>query len=254
MIIANIKKGFTYELKVFFLFLIILFNTLFYYYGFSQFTYEISLFLRLAQLEGDLGTYLVRFLLFFVFLGVIPLLTVKLMKLPLYLTGITCNFKFLSSKLFWITFVFVVFGAISGSFNPALQAYYPLSNTILIMSRVNPIVFVVHGFLYTFLYYIPWEMSFRGLLLLPLAIDQHLNKTQLVKSTFLVNKHIWFLMPQIAVTVLLHLPHPFSETLGSVIFGIVAGILTLQYKSILPGLILHIVAGITLDFFLIFIH
>jgi hypothetical protein len=254
MTLPKLKKNFTYEVRVFLLFLVILIGTLLYYYGNSTFSYEISKIVGLSYLEGDLGQYLVRFILFFLLVGIAPFIFAIIINIPLHNAGFNFNRNFLWSKYFWLAFVVVFLGAISGSFSPELQAYYPLSKTLKDMIRIHPEIFVIHSFLYLILYYIPWEMSFRGFLLLPFIRNTPVSRSGKNYPPIQMNEILWLLIPQIAVTVLLHLPHPFSETLGSITFGIIAGMLTVKFHSIIPALLLHVLAGLTLDFFLIFVH
>jgi hypothetical protein len=54
-------------------------------------------------------------------------------------------------------------------------------------------------------------------------------------------------MLQTIPTVLIHFPHPITETMGTVVFGFLSAVIVLRTRSVFPVLLIHALAGIVLD-------
>ncbi len=88
---------------------------------------------------------------------------------------------------------------------------------------------------YLFLYYLPWESVFRGVLFLPLIPIVGL---------------IPALAVQTAISTLLHIGHPDAEVYAAAGAGLVFGLIAYATGSFLYTFILHAATGIATDTFL----
>ena len=133
----------------------------------------------------------------------------------------------------------ITFGAL-GSLDGGLASYYPYSRTLTVES---PSVgrFALHALGYITLFYIPWELLFRGIFILPL-LNYLLEEPGVIDSRARTLASL-----QIIPSALLHFGHPISESLGAVVFGAAAGFSVLHYRSIWPAVILHASSGLALD-------
>ena len=196
---------------------------------------------------GDLPAYALRFASSFLFLGALPLVAVLLLLPPGGGTGLgttvgLCGTK--SGVFTWKPFLplwlgFIIVGA-AGVFDSGLASYYPYSKTLTVDSP-SVSSFAIHAISYLLLFYIPWELLFRGVLILPL-LPVFLEKPEEIGPKSLAVASF-----QAIPSALLHFGHPISESLGAVMFGVLAGYSVLRYRSIWPGVILHASAGLALD-------
>jgi membrane protease YdiL (CAAX protease family) len=51
-------------------------------------------------------------------------------------------------------------------------------------------------------------------------------------------------MLQTIPTVLIHFPHPITETMGTVVFGFLSAVIVLRTRSVFPVLLIHALAGL----------
>ncbi|MEW5817672.1 MAG: CPBP family intramembrane glutamic endopeptidase [Spirochaetota bacterium] len=208
----------------------------------------IAQFPLLHNLPGDIPAYIFRFLLSFMLLGLFPLITAYALGETVKSLGLTMPWEFIKSPLFMLLLVLFVLSGIVSSFFPDIFAYYPYSHTLIVLIKGQGFHwFLVHSFAYLVSYYLPWELLFRGVLILPFL--QFVEE----KTSHSLNageKEVLFLLVasfQIIPSSLLHYGHPLSESLGAVLFGIVAGYMAVKTRSIIPGLIIHSLTGISLD-------
>jgi membrane protease YdiL (CAAX protease family) len=118
--------------------------------------------------------------------------------------------------------------AVLSSRDPAMRTMYPLAKAVLADGRA----FAVYEASYFFLYYLPWESVFRGVLFLPL-----------VPAIGLVPA----LVLQTALSTLLHLGHPLPEVLAAAVAGLAFGLIAYATGSFLYPLVIHATAGIAND-------
>jgi hypothetical protein len=128
---------------------------------------------------------------------------------------------------------FSLFGLLLGYKDPDLKKYYPFSKEAM----SSPGKFVLYESAYLVLYYLPWEFTFRGVVIFSLlALLPHTVPGLVVVvmiSTFL--------------STIYHIGHPNSEVLGAFILGVVAGTITAITGSFLYVLFQHALVGILND-------
>jgi len=115
------------------------------------------------------------------------------------------------------------------SLDPAFQHEYPLTK----LAGENLRTWVVWELVYL-VYYLGWEICFRGVLLFGLR-DRFGTGGALAYQT--------------AISTLVHIGKPFGETLGAVAGGVVFGAAALRSGSILWPLLAHWWLGATMDVF-----
>lgn len=111
-----------------------------------------------------------------------------------------------------------------------VRDYYPLNPR----AGDSPAMFAAHAASYL-LFYLGWEFHFRGFL--QIGLRQRLGDANA-------------LLVQVLASGLLHLGRPASETFGSLLAGLLWGILAFRTRSLLSGLLQHSLLGIALDWFL----
>lgn len=197
----------------------------------------------LKSLPGDIPVYVTRFTLSFVLFGLIPLCYLRFSGMPFSSIGLNSyRGSLLKDKLFPFLFLLCVIVGVSSAFDAALAGYYPYSKTLTIMAVENNwLYFLLHGFSYIMFYYLPWEIFFRGFLILPFLSTSELENKEITPRMLMIASF------QIIPSSMIHFGHPLSETIGAIPFGILCGWLVLRYRSIIPGLLLHITTGVTMD-------
>ena len=185
---------------------------------------------------GDITHYVIRLGSISLLLALVPLLTSRILGYRLGSMGLA-----LPKKGGWLLLggcVIMILSGFIASRNPMMQDFYPYSKTIAEYARTNGAWLALHIVLYSVFYYLPWEIFFRGVLVFPFVNSQskmgigHL--AQMVPST------------------MLHFSHPHTELFSAILFGIITGYIVWKSQSILPGLVLHIIAGVSLDIFIIY--
>lgn len=105
----------------------------------------------------------------------------------------------------------------------------------------------MHLLAYVVLYYLPWEFLFRGVLaVLPVGVFRQFAKEN-GTSSVPVEALLLIASIQIIPSAILHVGHPVTETLGAVVFGVIAAFFAVKTGSVVPGLILHAAVGLSLD-------
>jgi Type II CAAX prenyl endopeptidase Rce1-like len=124
-------------------------------------------------------------------------------------------------------------GLFIGLRDPVLREHYPFSKEAM----SSPGRFVLYELAYLVLYYLPWEFTFRGVVIFSLlALLPHTVPALVVVvmvSTFL--------------STIFHIGHPSSEVLGAFILGVLAGAATAVTGSFLYVLFQHALVGILND-------
>ena len=146
--------------------------------------------------------------------------------------------------------------AIFGALTTDLYNFYPFSHTLIEIYPQHPQILALHAILYFCLYYLPWEILFRGILIFPFLPPQTVeaplspSPQEVMAAPTILVVASWQIIP----TVFMHLPNPISETLGAIPFGFLCAYLAVRFRSIWPGLIIHSLAGIAVDFAIIIRH
>ncbi len=196
-------------------------------------------------LRGDLPVYASRFLLSFLFLGLIPLTAVLLFREKLPGLGLCRPKTFLPGWFFWMLVLFWIVVGLVAAYTPASYAFYPYSRTLLHLVEEQGFGwFALHGLLYLLCYYLPWEFFFRGFLIFPFL--RLVNEDEKKGGAALLIVASFQTIP----STLLHFGHPAVETYGAVIFGVFAAYLVIKTRSILPGLVFHATIGLATDLFI----
>lgn len=115
--------------------------------------------------------------------------------------------------------------------SPELRAVYPLDPTL----TAEWARFLPHAFRQSF-YFLAWEVLFRGVLLF--GLRKHVGGTT-------AN------MIQTALSVLAHFGRPMAETLSAIPAGLLFGAIDLRVGSIWYIAIVHWVAGLSLDWWIV---
>jgi len=200
----------------------------------------------IGRLPGDLPVYALRFLVSFLALGVLPFGTaLALGERPASL-GLVRPGPLTPRWLFPLLLAVVILGALVGAYNGPIFAYYPYSRTLTQSLPGGAGGFLLHAVFYIFLYYLPWEVLFRGILVFPLVRHAGAAPGRAGSAPLLAIACL-----QALPSTLLHFGHPWSETLAALPFGLALGWLALRTGSLLPGLALHVAAGLFQDLFIL---
>ncbi len=175
-----------------------------------------------------------QFIGFFVLMFIIPLLLVKFVfKENLGDYGLRFGNYQLGLK--WLLalplIAIVLFFAVK---SPDISAEYPLAKSII----TNHSLIISYEAAYLIFYYLAWEFFFRGFLIFGLAPKFGAMNAILIQTIS---------------SCLIHIGKPAGEILGSIVVGILFGIIAYKTKSIWYVLILHAAIGILTDLFLVFL-
>jgi membrane protease YdiL (CAAX protease family) len=209
----------------------------------------------IGSLPGDLPAYAWRFLLSFLVLGALPLAAaLALGERPAGL-GLAWPKPLSPRWVFPLMLAVVILGALAGAYNGPIFAYYPYSRTLTESRPGGAAGFLLHAVFYIVLYYLPWEVLFRGILVFPLLRLVGGEVKPAIRGAGLKppanNGLLVVACLQALPSTLLHFGHPWSETLVALPFGLALGWLALATGSLLPGLALHAAAGLFLDLFIL---
>jgi len=125
----------------------------------------------------------------------------------------------------------VFLSAVVGSADRRMRAFYPYAKTAC-AGRGR---FVLYGFAYFLLYYLPWEFTYRGLLFFPILAEAGLP-TALAVQTGLSTLH--------------HRGHPPTEILAAAAAGIAFGLIAYATRSFFYTTLIHALVGIGTDAFI----
>jgi len=199
---------------------------------------------RFIALPGDFPVYIWRFIMSLLLLGILPLTLALVLGFKPAKLGLSWNWSFLKSRLYWLIFVLFVIIGVSSSRQADIFHFYPFAKSLVPFVKAHPWIFLIHILLYVGLYYLPWEILFRGILVFPfmsIANGKQLSTLEQYPAILIIAAM------QTMPTTLMHLPHPIAETLGAIPFGIACGFLAIRYRSILAPLFVHATVGILLD-------
>ena len=173
----------------------------------------------------------------FVLMGIIPFIVIKFfLKENLIQYGVRLGRWQEGLKMVIILFIPIcIFFLIPSSQTADMSSFYPFDKSI----SSSPIKFMRYQFLRGIFFYSAWEFFFRGFLLFGLR-------------PFVGN---WIsICIQTIPSCLWHIGMPTGEIFGSIIGGLMFGLIALRSHSILWPLLLHFLIGSTLDFFIIITH
>ncbi len=227
--------------------------------------------LGFGSLEGDLKVYLWRFFLTFVFFGVLPFLMIVALGYKPGEVGLRFDFRnprgagFVFTRTFALIIVIAVLSGIVGSLNSSIFDYYPYSKTLAghIASFwrggaffKGSLLLVLHGLLYFFFYYVPWEFFFRGVLIFPLleavpGLSRSINRGEFKPLGPLMLIALSIAAFQIIPSTMVHVGHPFVESLAAIVYGLYAAFITVYTRSIVPSLLTHFTVGFFTDLFIV---
>lgn len=207
----------------------------------------------LRRLPGDYPQYVLYFTLSFLFLGFFPFLAAVLSGKHLKELGLIRPRPLFKRKITYsvVVAVIVIFG-FSNAYNHEIYDYYPLSESLIHSIDAHGFhYFVLHTFIYFFLFYLPWELAFRGLLVFPF-IYQFCSEKELAADKWQMNpKIITIALIQVIPSSLLHFGHPVIESLGAIAFGFFMAYVVVKTRSIFWSLVMHTGVGIFLDLIII---
>ena len=196
----------------------------------------------LSSVEPEMLVYGERFAATFFLLGVIPFIAARLCGYRISDMGI--RWQRSHGKYYLGSLAFGAIAGVTGSFSKGIADFYPyLPNIGGLYDRAGPLA--LHFTAYFLLFYIPWEILFRGLLIFPFLPEEESGTGKKNTAVFSIA------MLQTVPSAMLHFGHPLQETLMAVFFGLLAGLLCLRFRSIVPALCVHAMTGIGIDIMLI---
>lgn len=187
---------------------------------------------RLAARLPDDRAYYRYFFLFFVFFMAVPGAIISLGSAEparfFAAAGLKIGKGSLGLVLAAIGVPFAVLAAVIGSRDPVMQAYYPFSKRVCASAGK----LAAFEAAYVFLYYLPWEFLFRGIIFFPLVTGLGLVPALAIQT---------------ALSTLYHIGHPDTEVFAALGAGFVFGLVAYATGSLLYSLIIHAFVGISLD-------
>lgn len=234
----NFLKSINYDKNKINIYLILLSSpvllTIFWYFGKARFYKQIFGILSNGS-NTEFYTYVLEFMSFFILMFVIPALFIRfrlkknISEFGLGLGDIKFGIKFIAVIIPCLILPIIYFA----SKMPDIRGEYPLFR--MLYTRKD-LVFL-YELCYVIFYYFAWEFYFRGFLIFSL------------KSEF---GGVNAVMIETISSCLIHIGKPPGETIGSIIVGVIFGLIALRTKSIWYVFILHAVIGVLTDIFIIF--
>jgi len=232
-------KGITFEKRDIHVYVILLsapvLLTLYRYHGYPQFFYEY--FPQVKSLyQGDLIARYWQFGVFFLLMFILPVLYVKfVMKGSLQQFG--WGWGDVKYGLRWLITIPLLVAPIIyiASKMPSLRVEYPLAKSLL----TDQSHLFIYETAYVMFYYVAWEFFFRGFILFGL------------KDRFgAVNA----ILIETISSCLVHIDKPEGEIVGSIVVGILFGMIALRSRSIWYVFLIHVSIGVLTDLFIIYFH
>ncbi len=175
-----------------------------------------------------------QFLRFFGLFFVLPALYIKfVMHKSLKDFGLGLGDVKTGLKILSVLIPVVVIAIYFAAKMPDVQSEYPLAKSLL--TDRSKLAF--YELAYVVFYYIAWEFYFRGFLLFGL------------KDRFGAFNAV---LIQTISSCLVHIGKPEGEIIGSIIVGIIFGLIALRTRSIWYVFILHALIGVLTDLFIIY--
>ena len=191
----------------------------------------------LKKHQDDYRAFMLYFSYFSVFLLVIPVLFILACSPQPLETLKNYGFRFGDFKLgLAIVLIFLPVLAVMVPVsirNPKLKDQYPFSKR----ACRDPKKFAQYEIAYFFLYYLPWEFTFRGVLLFSLSEETGSGTTGVLMAVSV----------QTIIATVFHLGHPDIEVLGAFVGSVVFGLIAFFTKSFFYGLFIHALLGMAND-------
>ena len=175
---------------------------------------------------------MLSFVGFFVLAGLVPVLIIKLVfreRLADYGVGLGNRGRTVGSLLIMFPVILIV--AYVASRIPAIRSYYPVNPG----AGKSPASFTMHALTYL-LFYMGWEFHFRGFI--QLGLKDSIGPANAV-------------FVQVMASTLLHIGTPGLEAYGAIVGGLWWGFLVFANRSILSGMLQHMLLGLALDYFIV---
>ncbi len=209
--------------------------TIYRYHGYPQ--YFFGYFPRMRAVPGgDVIAAYWQFSIFFLLMFVLPVVYVKfVMRKPLGNFGwglgdVKYGVKWLLTiPLLVVPLMFVA------SKMPGLRVEYPLAKTLL----HNRDALFLYESAYVLFYYVAWEFFFRGFLLF--GLRERFGDVNAI-------------LIQTISSCLVHIGKPESEIIGSIVVGVLFGMIALRSKSIWYVFLIHASIGVFTDLFIIYFN
>lgn len=183
---------------------------------------------------ADLYSVLWQFFAFFILAFLVPVMFIRTrIKRPLVDFGFGLGDRAFGLKvlLFAVPLLVIPLTFVASGM-PGVRSEYPLSR-ILFAHRD---LVLWYEAAYVLFYYSAWEFFFRGFLLFPLAERFGGMNAVLIQTIS---------------SCLVHIGKPEAETIGSIVAGIVFGVLALRTRSFWYGFVLHAGIGVLTDLFIL---
>ena len=176
-----------------------------------------------------------QFGVFFILLLVVPLISTRFFTgLKLSSMGLGLGDFKLGMKLFALLFPLIILPVLYFAVDmPEIQSEYPLAKMI---KDHHDLIFIYELF-YVMFYYFAWEFFFRGFLLFGLTPRIGAFNAVLIQTIS---------------SSLIHIGKPGGEVIGSIIVGILFGVIALRTRSIWYVFLLHAAIGVATDLLIIF--
>lgn len=206
--------------------------TIFKYYGSREFYVEHLASLVVLDNVG-FSAALYVFLSSFLWMGIIPFLTIRFFfrESVIHYGVQTGDWRF-GIKAFAVMAPVMILLTYPSASMPQFVAEYPLNKG----AGSSAIAFALHAVSYLF-FYAGWEFFFRGFM--QFGLRAQLGDWNAI-------------LVQTLASCLLHIGKPDGEIFGSIVGGIVWGIVVFRSRSLLYVLILHWLLGVSLDAFILF--
>ena len=192
-------------------------------------------FRNLRRTRDELAAVHLYFIAFFVLLLAVPCFLVFLTSSGPWAVLASFGWTFgragLGFALAGAGLPLAVLAGFIGSRNPQMTKMYPFAKAACANART----FASYELSYLFLYYLPWEFVFRGVLFLPLVPVLGLLPALAIQT---------------AISTLLHIGYPDTEVFAAAGAGLVFGAIAYATGSFLYTFILHAATGIATDTFL----
>ncbi len=204
--------------------------TIYRYHGYPENLLLISNFV----LPDEVAVRMHQFAYFFILMFILPALYVKLvMKKNLKDFGLSLGDVKIGRNILILIPLLVAPLIYIASKMPDVRSEYPLAKILL----TDKTYLFVYELGYVIFYYIAWEFFFRGFLLFGLKDKYGASAAILIQTIS---------------SCLIHIGKPEGEIIGSIIVGIIFGVIALRTKSIWYVFALHIAIGIFTDIFIIY--